>query len=558
MALAEWPFAMRNLLLATGLAAVAILPSACDGAAKPLPEPPVLSVTSPQRSLIQDHAGQLLVTGTVAPNPEGVPVTKVMVNDVPAIINADGSFSAPIQLTEGASLIHTVATDANGGTASDTRSVEAGELRAPGSNISNALTAAISANAFGKIGDAAGTMIAHADLMSMLAPLNPVVHSGDENGPDCLYAQAYVDNVTMTNAKISLVPVDGGLSFTAELDGLDITGHMNYAAACVNGSNNVEIKADVVSIGGTLDIQPNGMAGFTTQLVSPDVQLSGLNISASGVPGAILDILPLDSVIQFVAPKAAELFMGPLMNSALGGLAGPKQLTVLGKTIDVQVSPSAISFDSSGGTVVLDMQMLIEGTENSNGYVFTQNGMPALDPGDGLQLGLADDLANEALSELTATGLLNLSLPEQGGTFDSATLTATSPPMISADPADGKMRLVLPDMMMTFTSQGTPVAKAALNAKIDLAISPAQGGSSVAIDLGTPDISVDVLGDVQNQTQLSDDDLSKAVQLGLGGQISSISALLKGIPLPQVAGLTLTNTSVSASDGYVMVKTTVQ
>lgn len=548
---------MRTFLLAIGLAAVALLP-ACDGAAKVLPAPPVLKVTSPQRSLIQDHAGMLLVTGTVTPGAAGVAVSKVLVNNVPAIVNPDGSWSAPIQVPAGASLIQTVATDDAGGQATDTRSVEAGELRAPGSNIQNALTAAISANAFSKIGDAAGTLIAQTDLMPMIAPLNPVVHSGDENGPDCLYGQAFVDNLTMTGAKISLVPVDGGLQFSAELDGLDINGHMNYAAACIDGSNTVEIKADAVTIGGTLSISPNGMAGFTTALDNPDVQLSGLDISASGVPGAVLDILPLDSVIEYVAPKAAELFMGPLMNSALGGLAGPKQLSVLGQTIDVQVAPSAITFDSSGGTVVLDMQMLIEGTENSNGYVFTPNGMPTMDPGDGLQLGLADDLANEALSELTATGLLNLSLPEQGGTFDATTLTATSPPMISADPSDGKMRLILPDMIMTFTNQGTPVGKAALNAKIDLQISPVQGGSSVAIDLGTPQISIDTLDDIPNQTQLSDEDLSKAVNLALGGQIASISALLKGIPLPQVAGLTLTNTSVGASDGYVMVKTTVQ
>src|SRR5690242_20668227 len=179
---------MRTSLLAIGLAAVALLP-ACDGAAKPLPDPPMLKVTSPQRSLIQDHAGMLLVTGTVTPNTAGVPVSKVLVNNVPAIVNPDGSWSAPIQVPAGASLIQTVATDDAGGQATDTRSVEAGELRAPGSNIENALTAAISANAFSKIGDAAGNLIAQTDLMPLIAPLNPVVHSGDESGPDCLYGQ---------------------------------------------------------------------------------------------------------------------------------------------------------------------------------------------------------------------------------------------------------------------------------------------------------------------------------------------------------------------------------
>jgi hypothetical protein len=40
----------------------------------------------------------------------------------------------------------------------------------------------------------------------------------------------------------------------------------------------------------------------------------------------------------------------------------------------------------------------------------------------------------------------------------------------------------------------------------------------------------------------------------LSAQIASISKLLAGIPLPQVAGLQMRNLSVGADDGYVMVK----
>src|SRR5512135_928788 len=115
---------MRNLLLATGLT---LLASACTDGPAPLAPPPVLKVTSPARSLIQDHAGQITVTGTVAPGVKGAPVQKVMVNDVAAVVNADGTFSAVVTVKPGATLIHTEATDAGGGVATDTRSVEAGQ-----------------------------------------------------------------------------------------------------------------------------------------------------------------------------------------------------------------------------------------------------------------------------------------------------------------------------------------------------------------------------------------------------------------------------------------------
>lgn len=547
---------MRNLLLATSLA---LLGTACTDSIGELKDPPVLQVTSPERSFIRDHAGTVLVTGTVAPNADGTPVSKVMVNNVPATINADGSWMATITVKPGATLIHTEAVDADGGKATDTRSIEAGELRMPGANVENALTTAISTNAFAKIAGAAGSLIQTMDFKPMLAPMNPVMHSGDESGEDCLFARLYIDDFTMQDATITLVPVAGGLSFSAKLDGVDVPGRARYAVACVSGNNTVRVQASSVLIKGTLLVTPDGMNGFATELANPTVQLTGLNISASGLPGTVLDMLPLDSLIQYLAPIAAKMFMGPMVNKALGGLAGPKQLTVLGKTITVEVSPTDVSFDTDGGLVTLDMKMLIHGTENSSGFVFTDNGYPSMDPGNGLQLGLADDLANSALSQLVATGMLNLHMPVQGGTFDGSDIMMTSPPMISADPSSGMMRLVLPDMISTFTQSGAPVGRAAINATVDLKVSPAENGAAIAIELGKPEIHADTLTDIENQTLLTDDDLSRAVELTLDSQLASVASLLSSIPLPALpAGIVMKDMSVSADDGYVMMKGALQ
>ncbi len=543
---------MRNVLLATSFA---LLATACSNEPDVLPEPPVLKVTSPERSFVRDRAGAVLVTGTVAPNSEGTPVSKVMVNGVAAIVNGDGAWVATIDVKPGASLIQTEAIDNNGGKATDTRSIEAGERRAPGANIDNALTMEISKNAFAKIAGAAGTLVKGLDFKTMLAPMNPVMHAGDGSGPDCLYARLAVDDFKMTNATITLVPVVGGITFSAKLDGLDIPGHADYTVACADGSNTVRVTASSVMVKGTLTVTADGQNGFKTDLANPTVAITGLNISASGLPGKVLDVLPLDTLIEKVAPIAAKLFMGPMVNKALGGLGGPKELTVLGKTLQMQVSPTEIAFDADGGVVTLDMKMLIKGTESSKGFVFTDNGIPSLDAGTGLQLGLADDLVNSMLSQLVATGMLDLHMPAQGGTFDGTEMAMTSPPMISADPANGTMRLVIPDMMATFTYQGQPVGKAAVNGLVDLKVSPATDGTAIAIELGKPLISVDVVGDIENQTTLSDDYLGKAVELTLESQLASVSALLGSIPLPSLpAGISLRDLSASSDDGYVMVK----
>jgi hypothetical protein len=548
---------MRNLLfLATSLSLLAS--AACTDPLAELPQGPVLKVTSPERSLIRAGAGQVVVTGTVQPSADGAAVKSVKVNDVAAIVGADGQFSATITVPAGATLITTEAVGENGGKASDTRSVEAGELRMQGANIENALTMAISKNAFAKVAGAASTMIKGMDFKPMLTPMNPMVHAGDENGEDCLFARMYIDDFKMSNATITMVPVNGGLQFSAKLDGLDVPGHMRYAALCANGSNNTSIKASSVTVKGTLLVTPNGMAGFKTTLSGETVQIAGLDISASGIPGAVLDILPLDTVIEKVAPLAAKMFMEPMMNKALGGLAGPKQLMALGKTITVEVRPSEITFDATGGLVTLDMKMGIGGTETSK-FIFTDNGYPSMDPGDGLMLGLADDLANSMISQAVATGLLAIDMPAHGGTFDGTKIAMTSPPMISADPANGMMHLVLPDMMSTFTLQGRPVGMAAINATVDLKVTPASNGYGIAIELGTPEIHANVLDTIPNETLLADADLGKAVELALDSQIASVSALLGAIPLPAMpGGLAMKNMSVTSDDGYVIMAGTLE
>ncbi len=541
---------MRNLFLATtGLLLAA---GACDGGAGTQTDPPVLRVTSPQRSLQQGGAGQITVTGVVTPNFDGDAVEKVLVNDVQATLDAEGNFSAIVTVQPGATLIRTVARDINGGEAVDTRAVHAGELRAAGSSVENALSAAISTDSFAKIAAAAGPLIQGMDLGAMLAPMNPMVRSGDEAGPDCLFGQLFINDVNFSDVDISLIPTAGGIEFRAQIDDLDVPGRARYAAACVDGDTQLRVKASRVTVAGTLLVSPKGNGGFETQLDAPDVTITGLDIQASGIPGNVLDLLNIESTIQGVIAKGAELAMEPMMNQAMGALAGPKTMIVLGKELTMEVVPTDISFDVTGGVVAMDTSLSIKGAEAAK-FVFTPNGRPSLDPSRGFQIGLADDFANQMLAEAVALGLLNLSMPTEGGPFDTTSIAMSLPPMISADPVDGKLRVIIGDMMATFLDHGTPVGKAAISVKLDLEIKPAAGGFGVEIVLGKPDVNVNVLDDIENTTRLSPEQLSRAVSAVITAQVSAMSTLLRAIPLPSVAGLQMKNLSVGSDSGYVMV-----
>jgi hypothetical protein len=542
--------AMRNLLsISTGLLLVAAA-AGCGSGPGPAKEAPVLHVTSPARSLVQNQAGQLTVSGTALPSPQGDAIGQVLVNGVVATLAPDGSFSAAIDLPEGETLIQTVAKDVGGMTATDTRAVQAGQLLPIGSNIERAVAAALSADAFAKLSAAAGPIIKGVNIPALLAPMQPMLDVGDSIAS----AQLFVDNVKFSDVKISLTPVQGGLSFSAEIDQLDVPTEVKFSLFGSGlGDESLEVTADKIVIAGTLQVTPAGMSGFNTQLINPKVQLTNFVFHAGSIPDKIINLLDLQSTIETIVARVAELLMGPLVNQALGALAGPLTLPVLGHQLTMQVVPSAVSFTPAGGLVEIDMKAMLAGSESSPGFIFTTNGSPAIDPTFGFQLGLADDLANELLAELTAVGALNLSVPQNVGVFDTVQIQMTLPPMISADASDGEMRLMLGDMFATFTSHGTPVGKAAINAKVDLKISPGAGGGSVALQLGTPEIHVDTLDDVANTTGLTGQDLANATAVGLGAQIDAISKLLVTIPVPSLAGLQFRNLSLAGDDGYVLV-----
>jgi hypothetical protein len=536
---------MRNLLTLSTL----ILVTACEGGPAALQEPPVLKVTSPMRGTVRDHAGPITVTGTATANAQGVAVAKVTVNDVPATVAADGTFRATIDLAEGATLIETVARGADGTTTSDTRAIQAGTLKPVGSEIPSAIAVAMSTDSFAKIAAAAGPMVKGLDLGAMLAPMQPMVRAGT----DCNGIRVSVDDVELADVKLALTPVQNGLAIRAELDGVDVPGHASYSLICADFSQSLRVRASKVVVAGTLSVTPNGMAGFTTKLNSPQVTIDGLQLSAGGIPDSILNLLNFNNVLGTIAGKAAELAMNPVMNQALGALAGPQHVDLLGKQMTLQVAPSAIAFEPGGASLKMNLKVLLAGAEASPGFIYTANGAPTLDADHGFQLGIADDLANEMLAELHATGALSLSAPVPGGAFDAAKIDMTLAPMISADATDGQLRLILGDMYATFTSHGTPVAKAAINARVDLKVAPTENGYSVALQLGTPELHVNFLDDLANTTGVDGDDLGHAVEVTLAVQLAAITKLLVAIPLPAVAGLAPHNLGIASDAGYVMI-----
>ncbi len=302
------------LLLATTVACV-----------EPVPPAPALTVTSPQRGTVQGQAGQVIVTGTAMPGPSGAAISTITVDGVNATRGGDGAFTATVDAPAGLDLIETVAVASDGGRATDTRAVQAGQLTPVGSTITKAVTASLSPDAFAKLSAAAGPLLTSLDMSALLAPMQPMVNLGD----DLANLQLSITKLGIGNAKVQLTPAAGGLQFSVELDGLDVGALAEQGGSLVSlGSTTVGITADSVTVSGLLNLAPNGSGGFTTSIASPNISTANLNLQASGLTGQLLSLLQgsLGSTVGTIATSGAQLALQPLVGSAPGAVAGPQHL----------------------------------------------------------------------------------------------------------------------------------------------------------------------------------------------------------------------------------------
>ena len=541
---------MRSLFASPSLL-VLVLPTVVACVVGETPPPPELRVTSPERGLVQDGARQVTVLGNARPGASGSAVARVRVNGVPATLAPDGSFTAVVDVPAGATLLETVATSDEGGVATDARSVQAGELRAVGSNVERAVTASLSTETFARLATAAGPLVRSMDLDALLAPLQPMADLGDS----IANVKVSITRLTLGDVRFTLVPVEGGLAFSAEFAALDVGADAAYGGALViDGTTAVSATADTVTIAGTLIVTPSGTDGFTVSIASPVVDSSNLRLDASGIVGNIVDLLQdnLRSTIAKVATRSAELALQPILNQAFGALAGEQRFEVLGEHLALQASPAAVAFSPAGAVVTINLAARIGGSESSPGYIYTPNGAPTLTAGHGLQVGLADDLVNQLLAQVHATGLLDLHVEEDVGVFDTVDVRLSAPPMVSADGTDGAMRLVLGDMIATFSDDGNAVFRAALNASVDLEVDRGRTADELALQFGKVRMFVNVLDTDGGSIPGDPVGASDAAAAGIAVQLDSMSQFLINVPVPSVAGVTLDSLELHADSGYVV------
>lgn len=538
--------------------------AACDKAYDPGqlaidPNAPRVAITSPALGTIAGDVKTVEVTGTAT---DDGGIATVTVNGTPATVT-NGTFTATVPVWPGTNLLEVVATDTDGNTGKSTRAVSAGEVHAFTDVIPDAIMASISAQTFDAVSQGATQYVRAADLTAMIAPHNPVIVVGGTD-PDCLYAHGAITGMTLGQATtISLAPMAGGLYLDATLDAPLVKMHFDYAAACVDGSRDVTAGAAKIHVAGLIAVGVDGDGKLTTAIQNPDVTITSLDLELGGLPGDVVDLIHLDTALGPIIGWATERFVAPMIAQTIQGAAS-STTSVLGQTVDINLTPSRLDFDVDGAVISMNSQLRAEGDSLLQGYVYTDNLVPHRTTTDqGFEIAVADDAANELLASLWSAKAFEQKLAlntgdygDVGKLYDSVELSVAVPPFLTAG-SDGLV-LTIGDLGITFKNGNQVATKVMVNAKVALTAKSGADGK-LRLDAGQPTVDVDLLDDgVEGANDLSQPAFEQVVSFALSRAVSFGSGAVGAIPLPSAGGVGVTNLAVKTTSGYLLVDGAVQ
>jgi len=518
-----------------------------------------IEIESPERGTVAQTT-DVVVTGRVTSAADAT-IEEVTVNGNQATLAGDGSFQVALPLVEGITLIETIASDSAGNQAIDARGVMAGTLVDQTTPVVDGVIANVSGEAMTGLGSEISALANGTDFTALAVGLNPVVNTGDS----CNDAKVFVESIQHSGVEVGVGPISGGIAADISVRQLVVTGRVEFEALCIGGSAGFTMTADSYDVGGS--IVP-GLSGsdITVGLEGVTSTFAGFGIDVSGVPGFVESLFEgqaRDRIAEILRDQISQMIPS-LANDFIGGfLAESVTVNVLGQNLTLDITPTTMSWTEAGGAIALDTVTTVEGVEGAL-YVSSPRPRPSdADLGStGLRVAVADDVLNQLLASVWASGALDETIvPVPGDAVSAAfgaevetvTLTLILPPVANFDTTTGTAHLTLGDLMLEALGPGGEVvASFVLAAEIELAVETSSEGA-VRITTRAPRILAQVLAQSETLlTPLTGEKIAAIAELGIS-QVSLLADdLLENLPVPGIAGATITSPTIQPSGGYLL------
>lgn len=528
---------------------------------------PLLSVTEPQRGSVITGFSSVVVKGTASDPGSGL--ASVTINGIPVEVEDDGSFELQVPAPVGINLLHTEAIDRDGNVALDTRSVLTGQFVPQQTPVQDAFAARINDATLGAIGLIGAEKVEQTDLGAAIQPFNPIM----KKGITCLNVSVFLNQIEKSDVELVLDPVDGGLSFSLAMDDLFVDMDAEFKAVCIGGSSGLYLSASRFQLDGTMALGIGADGRLDAAVIDAVGTFDDFNLDVGFIPGSVVEMIVSDIDVRIANAIATQLEtkVPALIEEYFGDFGIERSITLLGNELDMGMKPSAIDFDTSGGTIVLDGRLSIKGDDGGAGYLTTPAALPNFPqleaPGEGFKLAMSDDIMNAALNAFWAAGVMEKSIDVGAGSdvglgalVDRVDIYMPLPPVVQMDPASGAaLQAVVGDLLLDVVrldANGADevVARIAVSAEIAL---NAEVTPSNAIRLRTsaPVAYVDVVQEgVTGPNPLNDSDVESLAAFVSAQLTTMIGSIVGEIPIPGFQSAAITNLSLQAAPagGYVV------
>ena len=514
-------------------------------------------------------------------------IASATLNGNPLTLDPSGEFSESVTYDFGINLLETLASDGDGNTSTDRRSVLVGEFAPEGGSVANGIAARLNQGSLDTLEVLGEDLVASQDIASMIP--DPVFYDIEEYCvtiwpfPEVCYTlyelTLRVFNPSLGAMDLELDPQGSGAvhtSFTVHDVYIDWSadGVLSEIPYSAGGS----VSADSITI--SMNLWPAVLNGSITATVS-DVTVTSDNF-VFDFDSWIYDLAVIFGIdingmvqgyVEDAIRDAVQDEVPGLLEDVLQDLEIAASFDVEGSTYHFVGDPGAILVDDDGITLALDTS--IEPASwtvpyGGSGSLYGGYSLPSYGATPGMVISLSDDFLNQALYGFWGGGLLEQEFPlgDLGidpGDFDMLPDTMTDPrfvisgllPPVVLPGTNGHLTdLQLGDLQLSL--YGDDPADPAnlvlqmymgLDAGLELTVTPSATLSATIVDADTwfdavyPPMPNNLEGDFENLLDTMVPSLTPLITDAIGE-----------IPIPEISGFTLTNISIAASGpelGYV-------
>jgi hypothetical protein len=492
-------------------------------------------------------------------------ITEVTVNGIPATVQPDGAFRTLITVPDGLTLIHTVAIDVDGNEGTDTRSVLAGNLVPSRQHADDSLVAHLNRQTFLAMSSAMSGFLSSPELAESLQAANPVL----EKGSDCNGIKLNIDDVSIGRADVNIVPVEAGIEFDLSLTNVDVEVGADYDLACLGGSSTIDITADSFTSSGhiKIDLIEDELVVELTRL---DSDFDNLDIDFGLLDSDLIEMIvwDMDGIASSAVDGIIRYQFEKFTKDTLADFtSGEFVATVLGEQIKFGILPTIVDFSTEGGLIMADGN--VQAVDGKNvGYLSTPTPAPKFGAlGDqGFSVAVADDFLNQAFAASWASGAMEKAVAYEkedsagsgplGLPIDKVQVSLLLPPVVSATNPDG-VNLVIGDLILDIIrktgDEEQVVTRLAVSGQLEVSVST-QDSTRLRFNTNEPKLHVDFLEDgVTGSNPFNHEQLETLVGFVAGRIVGATDDLIGTVPLPNFAGIQVTDPIFEPRGGYVAV-----